>query len=95
MEMNELVVLSPDDLGFVDRMDEILSRRQQYAEVLREGLRQKMKHLQNDGEQAIDYMRHMIRGNADISEELKELEAFGQSAVLMAAMLRHEASKTE
>jgi hypothetical protein len=85
--------LSGDDLSFVDRMDEILARRDHYAEVLREGFRQKLKHLQNDGEQSIDYARHLIRADADVTEELKELDVFANSLLLVLALMRREIAK--
>lgn len=86
--MNEVV-----DLSFVDSLENILARRNQYADVLREGLRHKLKHLHDDGEQSIDYARGLLMAGGDATEELNEMEAFGLSLQLMVRLLRHEAAR--
>lgn len=85
------------DFAFIDNMpDEYTERRirerEHYEDVLRESVRRKLKHLQNDAEQLQDYCRTMIRAGFDASDELKELEATGHSALLVAAFLKREAS---
>lgn len=84
-----------NDLSFVDRLpdriDEIRSRREHYADIVHEGLRQKLKHLHDDAEQAIDYARDAIRAGRSVSEELKEMQALALSLQLVVEMLSREA----
>lgn len=68
------------------------TRAQHTEDVRREYFKNKLKMIANDVERAQDYCRELIRTGADVSEELKELEATGHALVLVALLLKREAS---
>lgn len=84
------------DFAFLDRdqaIDAIAARRERYESVLREGFANKAKWLQNDVEQLQDYTRNLMRAGFDATEELNELETFANGLMLVALLLKREASK--
>jgi hypothetical protein len=81
------------DLSFVDRLPEICARRQHYADVVREVLRRKIELVQNDFDEAVDRARDLMKAGGDITDELKALEGYGHSLLMVVGLLRREAEK--
>ena len=79
--------------GTLDRADPIEQRRRHMAEIRREGFRQKIKHIADDTEQAVDYCRDLMRSGADVTEELKKMQVTANGLMLVAALLQREAEK--
>jgi hypothetical protein len=74
-------------------IERIADQRAHRERVLREGLKNKAKWLQNDAEQITDYCRDLIRGGHDVAEELEELETFARGLTLAVLLLKREASR--
>lgn len=68
------------------------SRAQHTEDIRREYFKHKLKMIADDVERAEDYCRELIRTGADVSEELKELEATGRALVLVAMLLKRESA---
>jgi hypothetical protein len=76
--------------GTVER---ICRDRKTREDAMREGFQQKLKLAQDHAEGATDYLRDMIRAGIDVTEELKQAEAFGRSLTLVSLLLKHHAEK--
>lgn len=74
------------------RIAEIRARREKYADIAQEGVRQKLKYLNNAGEQAVDYVNDAKAAGRLLTEEIKELETFAHGLLLSLALLKHQAS---
>lgn len=85
------------DLSFVDHIpnwiDDIASRREHYRDVVRECFRKRVERIQNTCDEAVDHARDLMKAGGDIEEELKQLEQYGHSLLLVVALLRREAGK--
>lgn len=66
------------------------TRAQHTEDVRREGLRQKIKHMQNNAERAHEYLIDMTRAGSDVTEELQELDIFANGLLLIIALRRRE-----
>lgn len=87
------------DFAFLDnmpdpRIERITRDRQRRGDMLREFAHQKLKHLQNDAEQAQDYCRTMIQAGFDVSDELKEMETFSNGLLLATLLMKREAERS-
>lgn len=78
------------DVNFVTdgTIERICRDKKTREDVLREGLTQKLKHMQNHAEGATEYLRDLIKAGADVSEELKEGELFAHSFMLVVLLLK-------
>lgn len=84
------------DLSFVDRIKTFEPQRdwrEHNRDVLREAFRRKVERIQNTCDEAVDYARDLMKAGGDIEDELKQLEQYGHSLVIVAALLRREAEK--
>jgi hypothetical protein len=88
--MNEIVDLNP----IVRGVAEAAARRERYSETYREGFQQKMNHLHNDAEGAIDYAKDLLaKANADIGKELAQLDQFINDITLAVGIVKHTAMR--
>lgn len=88
--MNQIVTLSNVvEIAALERMERDRNRT---LDIYRENFRRYLSHMQDDNEKMQDYCRRLIREGADVSEELKELETLGHAALLVAALLTHQAT---
>ena len=70
------------------------SRRQHMADIRRECFRHKLKHLDDDCENAVDFCRELMQSGEDVSEELEQLETAARGLLLVAGLLKRETEKT-
>lgn len=86
-----------DDLTFIDRLpgrvDQIQERRKLIVELERENMRQALTHFHAYGDKAIQHAKALARMSQDITDELKDLEATGFSAAMVARLIRDETTK--
>ena len=68
------------------------SRAQHMEDIRREYFKRKLSQIADQTEQATDYCRELMRSGADVSEELKELEATGHALVLVALLMKRESN---
>ena len=83
------------DFAFLDTPPKQRTRQEHYNDIQRESLKRKLKHIADDSEQAVVYCRSLIRGGADVSEELDELTCTANGLLLVAALLKREAGVSD
>lgn len=85
------------DVNFVTdgTIERICRDKKTREDAMREGFQQKLKLAQDHSEGATDYLRDMVRAGIDVTEELKQAEAFSRSMTLIVLILRHQQNKVQ
>jgi hypothetical protein len=64
------------------------SRRQHMADIRRECFEHKIKHLIDDSEKAVDFVRDLMRSGEDVTSELNRLEIAACELKLVVGVLQ-------
>jgi hypothetical protein len=64
------------------------SRRQHMADIRRECFGHKLKHLRDDSEKAVDFVRDLMRADEAVTSELNQLETAACELLLVIGVLR-------
>jgi hypothetical protein len=64
------------------------SRKEHMADIRRECFGHKLKHLKDDSEKAVDFVRDLMRADEAVTSELNQLETAACELMLVVGVLR-------